>query len=76
MFLFVVRHGEYWCEPRHELAAAAPKAILPDELEENGWLHQTPNNQAFIGRCVWSPIRLPNGQILSCCRRWMLRFTV
>ena len=44
-------HGEYWCEPRTKLVAAAPKAILPDELAEEGWLHKTSNNQAFIARC-------------------------
>lgn len=45
-------HGEYWCEPRHRLAAAAPKALLPDELGETGWLHQTLDNQAFTTRCA------------------------
>lgn len=44
-------HGDYWCEPREKLAAAAPKAILPAELAETGWLHKTPNNQEFIARC-------------------------
>ncbi len=44
-------HGEYWCEPRKKLNATAPKAVLPDELTEAGWLHKTPNNQEFIARC-------------------------
>ena len=44
-------HGDYWCEPRAKLMTTAPKAILPKELAEAGWLHSTPNNQAFITRC-------------------------
>lgn len=44
-------HGDYWCEPRQRLAAAAPKANLPAELGDTGWLHQTLDNQAFTARC-------------------------
>ncbi len=45
-------HGDYWCEPRQRLAAAAPKATLPAELGDAGWLHQTRNNQQFTARCA------------------------
>ncbi|HMN31480.1 MAG TPA: histidine phosphatase family protein, partial [Caldilineaceae bacterium] len=44
-------HGEYWCEPRSRLAAAAPTAILPAELGESGWLHKTADNGEFTLRC-------------------------
>lgn len=44
-------HGAYRCRPRAHLAARGPKAILPNELEADGWLHETKNNPEFVGRC-------------------------
>lgn len=44
-------HGAYWCRPRAQLIARGPKAILPAEIEADGWLHKTTNNSEFVGRC-------------------------
>ncbi len=41
-------HGAYWCRPRTHLVARGPKAILPTEVEADGWLHETKNNAEFI----------------------------
>lgn len=44
-------HGQYWCQPRCQLAAKAPKARLPEALGEADWLHETANYQVFTQRC-------------------------
>lgn len=44
-------HGEYMCQPRSHLQRLAPKATLPAEIQELGWLHKTLSYGEYTDRC-------------------------